>query len=269
MKKNIINKSWYSVIVSLLLIGFIMVLSIWILRLILNEMKINRAMWDYLKAYAWAESSQELALLNIKKYWYWYDWFIDNSKNDKSVILSENFLNKSLFHPKKDVLVSYINDWKVNSYEWILSPLSYDIIPLFFIDSTWEKKVTDIDFVILSWDSNNLSWNIVWKNDWISWVWDISSWFEKKYNSSWFSILNTSVSNFLNWSNTNYLILFNSWNLDNISYKISTTSSIEFFTKPRLSITSSWEIWEYKQNLSTIVDNTEFLNILKYSIYSN
>ena len=52
MKKNNINKSWYSVILSLLLIGFIMVLSIWIFRLILNEMKNNRAMWDYIKSYA-------------------------------------------------------------------------------------------------------------------------------------------------------------------------------------------------------------------------
>lgn len=263
------SKNWYSVIVSLLLIGFIMVLSIWILRLILNEMKINRAMWDYLKSYAWAESSQELALLNIKKFWYWYDGFIYNSVNDKSVLLSTNPLNKSLYHPKKDLLVSYLNDWKVNNYEWSLLPLSYDIIPLFYIDDIWEKKITDFDFSIISWDSSKLSWNIIWNNSWISWIWDISSWYEKISNSSWFSIDIKDIDDFLNYSDTNYLVLFNSWNSDNIIYRINTNSSTEFFTKPRLNIISSWEIWDYKQNLNTAVDNTEFLNILKYSIYSN
>ena len=269
MKKNNINKNWYSVILSLLLIGFIMVLSIWIFRLILNEMKNNRAMWDYIKSYAWAESAQELALLDIKKMWYWYDWFIDDNSNPKSVLLSSNNLNYTLYHPKKDVLISYFNNWKVNSYSWELLPLWYDIIPLFYITDSWEQKVNDISLSITTWDSNDLSWNVVWNLSWISWVWTSLTWSKKILTPSWFSFEEKSVWDFLSSSSTNYLVLFNSWNSNNINYTLSTNNSLEYFTRPELDIISSWEVWDYKQNLQTTVDNTEFLNILKYSIYSN
>lgn len=267
--KMINNKNWYSGVLALLLIGFIMVLSIWILRLVLNEMKSNRAMWDYIKAYAWAESSQELALLDIKKKWYWYYSKIESDLNDKSVLISKNPLNKSLYHPKNDVLISYDNDWKVNSYEWILYPLWYDIIPLFYIDDTGERKVNDIIFNVLTWTSEDLSWNVVWKINWISWNWTSLNWIKKTYNPSWFLYEERTLNEFISTSDTNYLVLFNSWNSSNITYKISSSNLLEFFTKPRLDIISSWEIWEYKQNLRTRVDNTEFLNILRYSIYSN
>lgn len=269
MKKFILNKKWYSVIISLLLIWFLIVLSIWIFRLILNEMKSNKAMWDYIKSYAWAESSQELALLEIKIKGYWYDTKILDNKEWKSIILSKNFLDNSLYHPKKDVLISNSNDWKVNSYDWKLKPLWYDIIPLFYLDDTWEKKVNNIDFLVKSWDSGNLSWNVIWKLNWISWVWSDLTGIKKTITSLGFTQENKTIWEFLNSSSTNYLVLFNSWNTWDIDYKLSTNISTEFFTKPRLTILSSWEVWDYKQNLQTIVDNTEFLNILKYSIYSN
>ncbi len=268
MKK--INLNWYSVVISLLLIWFIMVLSIWIFRLILNEMKINKAMWDYIKSYAWAESAQELALLDIKKKWYWYYSKIEDNVNNKSVLLSRNFLNKSLYHPKKDVLISHSNDGKVNSYTWNILPLWYDIIPLFFIDDLWEHKVNWISFSILSGDIPSLSWNIVSNDSGISWVWEVWIWIEKKTNLWELGItLDVLVNDFLFSNNTSYLVLFNSWNSWDINYKLTSNNSTEFFTKPRLDILSSWETWDYKQNLKTRVDNTEFLNILKYSIYSN
>jgi hypothetical protein len=69
-------------------------------------------------------------------------------------------------------------------------------------------------------------------------------------------------------SNSNYLILFNGWNTNNIEYNIKSISW-EFFSKPETKIISSGEIWEYKQNLETHLDNTKFLNRQKYSIYSN
>jgi len=51
--KNINKSSGYSVIMALLIIWFLLVLSIGIFNLVLNEMKDNRAMWDYIKVYAW------------------------------------------------------------------------------------------------------------------------------------------------------------------------------------------------------------------------
>ncbi len=269
MKKLYINKKWYSVILSILLIGFLMVLSIWILRLILNEMNSNRAMWEYLKAYAWAESAQELALLDIKNKGYWYDSKIDLDVNNKSVLLSDNFLNSSLYHPKKDVLISYSNNWKANNYDWSLEPLWYNIIPLFYIDDTWEQKVNDLTLSISTWNPNDLSWNVIWKLNWISWIWTNLVWTNKVFTNVWFTKAEKTIWEFLSSSNTNYLVLFNAWNSNDILYNLSSTNTNEYFTRPYLEITSIWEIWDYKQNLKTTVDNTKFLNILKYSIYSN
>jgi len=50
---------------------------------------------------------------------------------------------------------------------------------------------------------------------------------------------------------------------------VTSNNADEFLTKPKTNIISSWEIGSYKQNLETKMNNTEFLNILKYSIYSN
>jgi hypothetical protein len=257
------NKSWYSIIVSLFLIAFIIILTAWIFRLVMNEMRINKAMWDYLKAYIWAESAQELALLDIKKKWYWYIWEVKANKTFESKLLN----NYPEFNANRDVLISYYNDGKVSFYSWILPPLSYDIIPLFYIDDIWEKKTNDITMNIKSWIPWDLSWNIVWNKEGISWVWwSLNNWIRKSLTSDGFSYNNTiSIWNFLKNSSTNYLVLFNSWKTS-IEYDLN---SEEFFTKPRLDIYSTWEVWEYKQNLKTNVDNTEFLGILKYSIYSN
>jgi hypothetical protein len=43
----------------------------------------------------------------------------------------------------------------------------------------------------------------------------------------------------------------------------------EFFSKPVSTIESSVTVWDFKQNISTKIDNTKFLQMLKYSVYSN
>lgn len=264
------NSNWYSTIISLLLIWFLLVLSIWIFRLILNEMKINRAMWDYIKSYAWAESSQELALLWIKKNWYWYIWEIDSTRNNKSIILSENPTDISLFHSKKDVKIFFENDWMVSEYDWEINSLWYDIIPLFYIDDTWDHWISDYNFEVLSWNKDNISWNIIWNIAWLSWKGDSRLWVKKTVDSSWqFDYSKIDIPSFLSSSNTNYLVLNNTSSNEKVNYKISTFIPWEYFTKPVLNIISSWEVWDYRQNLNTKLDNNEFLNILRYSVYSN
>ena len=264
-----LNKKWYSVIISLLLVWFMLILSTGIFRLILNEMKSNRAMWDYMKSTAWAEAAQELALLDIKIHWYWYVWSIENTVNSKSVMLSSNNLDYGNYKKNTDVLISYSNDGKVNWYDGSLSPLWYDIIPLFYIDDDWEHKVTDVVFKIKEWDSSLLSWNIVWDISWISWYWENLTWVEKTLGADWFSYNQKWIWNFLTSSSTNYLVLFNSWKSNNLNYTLDSVDPLEFFTKPSLDIISTWELSDYKQNIKTNINNTEFLNILKYSIYSN
>jgi hypothetical protein len=72
------------------------------------------------------------------------------------------------------------------------------------------------------------------------------------------------VSDFLN-NSENYLILFNSGNFD-IEF---TLNSSDNFSKPKTQIISSAQVGEYRHNLQTDYDNTKFLNMLKYSVFSN
>ncbi len=268
--KNINNiKKWYSVIISLVIIWLLLVLSTWVLNMILTEMKDNRWMWENIKAYAWAESSQELALLKIKEKWYGYYAKITHDINNQSIVLWEDSIDINKFNKKKDVFISYDIWSKVTSYDWIIKPLSYDIIPLFFIDDLWEHKINNYDFSILTGDVNDISWNIIWKNNWITWTWINTDWIMKKISlSNELQYSEVSINDFLLWSDLNYLILFNTWNSNLIEYNINSINW-DYFSKPKTNIISSWEIGEYKQNLSTLLDNSQFLNRQKYSIYSN
>lgn len=263
------NNSWYSVIIILLIIWLLLFLWIWIFNLILNDLKDNRAMWDYIKAYAWAESASELALLQIKKNWYAYYDRIDHNLNNRSIVLANNPLDVNQFKSSDDVFVSYDIWSKVDSYEWTLSPLWYDIIPLFYVDDTWEKKVTNIDFSIILWEDSDLAWNVIWKESWISWAWTDMNWVKKTLTSDWLKYTKEDLNEFILDSNTNYLVLLNSWNTSTIKYKIKSNNASEYFSKPKTSIISSAQVWNYKQNLNVDLNNTEYLNMLKYSIYSD
>jgi hypothetical protein len=70
-----------------------------------------------------------------------------------------------------------------------------------------------------------------------------------------------------NKNNFNYLVLFNSSENNPISYKLNWEWG--FFTKPRTDIIVSSKLGDYKQNISIKYDNTDYLGILKYSIYND
>ena len=119
---------------------------------------------------------------------------------------------------------------------------------------------------------SDLVWNIVWEASGISWTWAF------EYNTTWskrvltwddLSFSNQSIESFLNDSDGNYLILFNAWNTVGINYNLQVLDILEYFSKPKTEIIASGEIGWYKQNLRIALDNTKYLNILKYSIYSN
>jgi len=240
--KDITSTWWFSVIISLLIIGFLLVLTTGVYNLILKELYDNRDMWNSIKAYAWAESAQELALLEIKEKWYGYDTQMINSP-----ILSV------------DVPISYDLDMKTKTYSAILNWLEYDIVPLFYIDENGIQQKLDREYTldVLSWEINDWVWNLISEISWISWKF----WSSSSMSSFW------DVSSFLgDPNNTNiYLVLFNSWNAQ-MSYKLTST---QFFSKPEIEIITSATVGKVKQNLWTTLDNTEYLNILKYSIYSN
>ncbi len=270
------NNSWYSVIVSILMVGFLLIISTGVFHLVLVELNDNRGRENYLKASAGAEWALELALLQIKEKWYGYYDTIESTVNDRSVMLSKNPLDKDKFKPT-DVRISYDMDSKVNAYSGTLPPLWFDILPLFYLDddaTNPEKWVTDITFQVMSGSGGLTSWNIVSSNGGVSSVGNFSGSTptqEKVLEPWWFKIISSDIGSFLSSParSGNYLILFNADDTDPVTYTLDAPKADEYFTKPRAEIISSSQVWKYKQNFRTIVDNTEYLNVLKYSVFWN
>lgn len=268
MQKN--NKNWYSILVAIFIIWFLFVLTSSIFKLVLAELNDSRWRDDYLKAYYAAEASGEYAMLKIKTNWYWYYNKLDLDKSKwESTMLSLNWVYKWWSDP----IMSYDLNSKVKSFSWNLEPLSYDVIPLFYTDDTWSWQILDMLLDIKSWVPDSLSWNIISSKWWLSGVWWFNGtdrWILKSIDDVWnFSVEDKSLSWFLNqnkWS-FNYLVLFNSSDFSPIDYVLDWKWS--YFTKPRTEIAVSWKLWDYKQSLSIKYDNTDYLWMLKYSIYSN
>ncbi len=248
----------YSVIAAIMMIGFLLVLTTSTLNLVLQEMQDGKGRQDYMKAYAGAEWAMELALLKIKEKGYGYYWKLDTSK--------------MLGNTHKDVQLSYSFDSKVQVYTGNLWNYSTDIIPLFWIDDTGVKQ--SISWGDLRFDDlgdEGIIWNIVWRDRGMSGIWDFSestSLWEKKINISWdFTITTETIGSLF--PGENYLIVYNP--KDSLWASLGYTLSVswnDYFTTPKANILSTGKIWRYSQNLRTLIDNTEFLGILKYSIYS-
>lgn len=264
------NKNWYSTLVAIFIIGFLFVLTSSILKLVLVELNDNRWRDNYLKAFYWAEAAWEYAMLKIKENWYGYYDKLNLSKTDnKSTILSL----ETIYNWWNDPLISYDINSKVSIYAWDLPALSYDVIPLFYTDDTVSHSwIIDIELSINSWDSNTLSWNIISSTWWLAWIWWFTSeniWIYKNLNELWnFIVEDKSIWSFLDETknNFNYLVLFNSSESTVINYTLDWKTW--FFSKPRTDITVSWKIGDYKQNLSIKYDNTDYLWMLKYAIFS-
>lgn len=244
---------WYSIIAAVLMVWFLLVLSTSTLNLVLQELQDGRGRQDYITSFAWAEWALELALLDIKKQWYGYD-------ND--TFIEKEILGSTPRTPK----ISYEFNSKVDSYTGNLEPLEIDIIPLFSLSSAGLDSITNMNF---SNSDGRIVWNIITQKWWISWKWDfnmLTSVWEKLIDSGWSFIFRPSekIQDILSWED--YLILQNLHSTSPSSYTL--TGNGWWFTLPRAEIISSARVWKYTQNLKTVVDNTEFLWILRYSVYS-
>ena len=265
MKYN--NKQGYSVIIAMLIIGFLLVLTTTVFNLVLRELRDTRGLWDSVKAFAWAEAAQELALLKIKEKWYGIDHKIEHTINTDSVILSNNPSDTAAFKKNKDVFISYDLGVATNSYSGSLLSQWYSIIPL-FVEEWWNTVYArSYNLIINSVEEDNLVWNLLsWSGGMSGIWWETNKWDLKTIESNGESKLvqEKRVSDFLN-DSEHYLILFNSWN-SNISFTLNSTDN---FSKPKTQIISSAQVGDYRHNLQTDYDNTKFLNMLKYSIFSN
>jgi len=252
------NKKWYSIIVAVLVIGFLITLTSWILNLVLNELKDTKWETDYIKSFSAAEWASELALLKIKTDWYAVKDSI--SAWDPR----ENIFGTWVKDPK----ISYDLNYTVSLYTWELESTKYDIIPLFYTENGIENKVTDLKLFSSSLNIGNLVWNIVSNSWWMVWSWAfnwITKWYWKTDSQVYFS---SWVTEFLDKEIWSYLMLFNIDENNSIEYSLKSGNDT-YFTLPRTNILSSAKVWKYKQNLETNLDNTEFLWLLKYSLYSD
>lgn len=256
------NKSWYSVILSILMVWFMMILVVWVFRLVFVESRDTRWMVNYLKAFAWAEASIELALLEAKNNNYSVDYQVDYN-NWKSKVLWEDIND---FFPVTDVILSYDLNSASNSVEWRIESWKFKIIPLFW-NWTFVKNLS------VSSLSDTIVWNILGENGGMSWIWSLNNstiWNYKTISWSDVSFQNISVWNFLNNNSDSdkmYLILHNTWNSD-IGYQAQALWTWEYLTNINTTIVWSGEINWLKQNLRVRFSSWEQLNLLRYSLFS-
>jgi len=206
---------------------------------------------DYLKAFAWAEWGLEIALLRIKENGYGYD--------------EDNFSWALLGDTPKDAQIWYTFDSRVNSYSWTLNSFDTVIIPLFYIDR-WSSMYSSSE-ISLTTTLPGIAWNIIGNGVGASWVGNFNSstsvWVKDatSFDSTW------NIGDFLSSNTWSYLSLYNTSSSD-INYTLIGSWWNPDFTQPSAQIYSQARVWKYVQNLETTVNNTEFLWILKYSIFS-
>lgn len=255
------NTHAYSTIISLLLVGFLLVMTTGIFRLVLKEMSDNTGIWNHIQAIAAAESGQELALKNIKDHWFGFSDTISHDIQPETLLLSKEGTTPDNFRKKKDVFFSTLYRSQSKKYQGEVAGYGQQVIPLFYKDKKETYKVEGIlDLVTVSWDSQSLVWNVLWDNSGISGIGDFTKTTlgSQKNISQTFS--RVSIEDFMTTGNEKYLVLYNT-SSTSIGYSLTAT---ENFTMPEIEIITSWEIGWYKQNVSTKIKNNEFL----YSIFS-
>lgn len=235
--------------------------------MLLREMNDNHNRADYLKAYYGAESWIEWALLDIKDNTYGYIDTIELNKDDnRSRVLAKFPFDKWAFNGKRDVLVSYDIDTRTQNYSGSLNPWEHLMLPLYYRDKAGWYDTKDISLSINSYNQS-IIWNIVGEDFGLSWSGSFDKDTQAYYKTySWTLVFSTiNIEDFLSESNKNYLILLNTNPRKVIQYTITWG---DFFTKPLGDIYASAMVGETRQNIRLSLDNTAFLSILKYSIFS-
>ena len=287
MKKY--NK-WFSVILAMLIVAFLIVISSWVLSIVVEELKNTRMVFNSIATYeAWAWAN-EYALLKIKNH---SEWFEDKvtSQDNKDYSILDPFV----WWPKnKSIYMSYEIENYSTDYTWSIDRWAFDVIPLFF--DSWaimqinSKKPNKWNSnIIKTWDFTlsstwNYVWNIIWNDTnwttfWISWSgssilnWN-STWFMKKVEddtnmwtwvvkivySSWHKI-----SDFLDDYDDTFLVLYNPSSSTDLSYNITSST---WFSLPKIKVIWTWKIWSYVTNLEIKEDKNKYYEALMYSLFN-
>ncbi len=254
------NKQAFSILVVVFMIGFLLVLTVWVFNLIIMEVKGNRGLEDSIKAYEWAQGAMELALLEIKSEWYWFDEDIGVG-SDKENILSFNSSNKKWRQPS-----IYIDmDIAVMSHSGSIGTGETVIIPLFTRDDRENIISAEKPSLTVTDNEGDLIWGIIGDGLWLSWTgnFDHNTWVD--YRNKAQDIENLSIEEFLDNNSWSYLTLSNKSTADEINY---TLTSYREFSRPKGHITTSAIVGKQRQSISSTIDNSKFLEMLKYSFYN-
>lgn len=238
--------------------GFMLVLTTWILKLVISEA--NDTGWynNFLRAYYGAESWIELWLLAYNDST--FNEYMVNPSHDISEIIETN---SNLWLP----LTYEVNAFSSFVEDATISPWNYHLIKLYWPD--WE--IREIEYLNSDgWE--NLKWNILAETKWMYWKWNIDDgsthrWVVK-FLWSWedLEFEAPEVNSFLTNNDNKVLILFNTSENSDITYSLSTWANK--FQTWEAYIKWSAKSQEYKQNLRVKIDTAEWINFLKYSIYS-
>lgn len=261
MKKN---KKWYSILLSITMVWFMMLLVSWVFLLVLKESKDTKRMEFYLKSFAWAEWSVEMALLKSKK----FDYSLSETLNKKSHLWKTLCVNWENCWPK-DVSISYdIDSTSKEISKKELEWFTFFILPLFYYDENWNLQNTS-NFS-LSGLNQDVTWNIIGEENGISWLGNISDTTKgnfKTFEGGKVSFEELTIQKYLqNNIGKNYLILHNTGK-NTLYFSMNVKTSWDFFTKDITSIIGTGEIGWFKQNLRVNINSWEYLSILKYAIF--
>ncbi len=275
------NKQASLILLSLLLVWFLLVLSTGILKVILSDAKDTYWMKNSLKAFYWAESWLELALLRLKLKWFWYNYEIKNDWKKEVNVLASDFE-----HPKnnKDIFLDYKIESKSKSASWTIESGQSVIYPLFY--KTWAsdfskgsimKDLSELELILTPWtqSGSSITWWIIWSPKswinikWLNWTWEgTNEWITKYLDEATKKLVfaSWSVDVFLSNHTWSYLQI---WNLNtwDIKYEIKWKWTQNNFTWKQTIITASARVWKNKQNIQLKINNSKYLNIFRFTLY--
>ncbi len=269
------NKDASIIVLSLILVWFLLVLSVWIMRVILAEANDTYWMKNSLKAFYWAESSLELALLKLKLKWFGYNTNLDKKTSWESAVLVKDITK---YKRNLDPLLSYKIDSIAETITWSIEAWNSQIFQLFYRTgstdfsnnstkisvSDIELKVTPEDKFVWSIISKNKSLNGTWGITWgKKWFWKYSEEVGEKREIVFFESWTTE---FLANNTGAYLKIQNFNSTGSINYKISWSWNQTKITWKYTTILASAKVGKYMQNIEMKIDNSEYLNIILYAL---
>lgn len=251
-KKHTRSTKAYSIIIAVMMVSFLLVLCSWVLQWVLSEMQDSRGRQEYLKASAAAEGALELGLFAVKQHGYGFD--------QASVNID------ALGRDKNSATMEYSFRSKTQLIESELAPFDTVLIPLYWINDTGIQSI--------SWDfiqfiaSQDLAWNIIGSSGlWASWKGNFTHSTSSKIKNINGSYTQQDLKTFL-WLNPgSYIQVYNS-STTSENFRLE-LAGWDYVTYPTVYILARWSIGRYHQNLDAKLNNTDFLRILRYSIFSN